>query len=237
MIYTSALSRIEKTFHDKYDLSTTIRHRGERGRQRENGLLVFLRENLPIAYGVATGEIIPFSGPLASPQCDIIIYDQLRMPILGRSEAVQQVPLEAAYAVIECKSVLNKAAIKDAREKFAKIRALPRSPSKTRLKKGKRRGPLYALFGYRLKTSGLACVDLMQAHGSDDILVTALDTGSGIWLVEPRRPIFLPATAQSRNLYLTLALFYASLLTCLQDIDLGEPSFSDMLFDWKNESL
>jgi hypothetical protein len=201
-----------------------------------SGSEVFLRENLPIAYGVATGEIIPFRGPSASPQCDVIIYDQLRMPILGRSEAVQQVPFEAVYAVIECKSVLNKTAIKDAREKFAKIHTLPRCPSKTRLKKGKRRGPLYALFGYRLKTSGSACVDLMQAHGSDDILLTALDTGSGIWLVEPRRPMFLPGTVEARNLYLTLALFYASLLEGLQEIDLGEPSFSEMLFDWKNES-
>lgn len=128
MIYTSALSRIEKIIHEKYELSATIRHRGERGRQRENGLLVFLRENLPTAYGVATGEIFSFKGSLVSPQCDIIIYDQQRMPILGRSEAIQQIPLEAVYGVIECKSILDKAALKDANKKFSKIRALPRLP-------------------------------------------------------------------------------------------------------------
>jgi hypothetical protein len=60
MIYTSSLSRIEKIIHEKYELSATIRHRGERGRQRENGFLVFLRENLPISYGVTTGEIFSF---------------------------------------------------------------------------------------------------------------------------------------------------------------------------------
>ena len=142
MIYNLALMSIQKTIHEEYELSTSIRHRGERGRQRENGLLVFLRENLPMAYGVATGEIIPFQGAVASPQCDIIIYDQLRMPILGRSKAVQQVPLEAVYVVIECKSVLNKAALKDAETKFSKIQALPRCPLKTKLKKGMSRGPL-----------------------------------------------------------------------------------------------
>ena len=42
MIYTSALASMQRTIQEEYDLSTSIRHRGERGRQRENGLLVFL---------------------------------------------------------------------------------------------------------------------------------------------------------------------------------------------------
>ena len=228
MIYTSALASIQKTIHEEYELSTTIRHRGERGRQRENGLLVFLKENLPIAYGVATGEIIPFQGPSASPQCDIIIYDQLRMPILGRSKAVQQVPLEAVYAVIECKSILNKAAFKDAETKFSKIQALPRYPSKTRLKKGMERGPFYILFGYQLKTSAHSCVAFMNAH--KDIDIVALDNGLGIRLMDSGRIVWVQATAAEHNLYETLVFFYVSLLEGLRSIDLGEPNFLDMIF-------
>jgi hypothetical protein len=233
MIYTSALSGIEKIIHERYDLATTIRHRGERGRQRENGLLVFLRENLPMAYGVATGEIIPFKGSLVSPQCDIIIYDQLRMPILGRSEAIQQVPLEAVYGVIECKSVLNKAALKDAEEKFAQIRMLPRCPSKTRLRKGMQRGPIYILFGYRLKTSIQSCVDFMASDKSENSLVTALNSGCGIWIVGRNRPVWLQGTNVEQNFYGTLSLFYMLLLESLSEIDLGKPLFRDILFTGK----
>src|SRR4051812_14903543 len=98
----------------------------ERGRQRENGLLIFLRENLPAAYGVATGEGIPYRGPTASPQCDIIIYDQLGLPILGRADAVQQVPFEAVYAVIECKSQNDGKALKDTQRQIQLKRPLRR---------------------------------------------------------------------------------------------------------------
>ena len=227
MIYTSALASMQRTIQEEYDLSTSIRHRGERGRQRENGLLVFLRENLPITYGVATGEIIPFEGPSASPQCDLIIYDQLRMPILGRSKAVQQVPLEAVYAIIECKSILNKAALKDVETKFSKIQVLPRCPSKTKLKKGMQREPLYILFGYRLKTSVRSCLDFMEAH--EDITVVALDSGCGIWLVGRDKPVWIQATSVEYDSYETLAIFYVSLLEALRGIDLGEPRFTDML--------
>src|SRR5436190_20927616 len=113
MIFSKYLAEYEKLLQSKYTISGTIRHKGERGRQRENGLLMFLRETLPAAYGVATGEIIPWIGKDPSPQCDIIIYDRLRMPIFGASEAVQQVPLEGVYAVIESKSVIDSKAIAD----------------------------------------------------------------------------------------------------------------------------
>ena len=227
MIYNSALASIQKTIHEEYELSTSIRHRGERGRQRENGLAVFLKENLPMAYGVATGEIIPFQGPLASPQCDIIIYDQLRMPILGRSKAVQQVPLEAVYAVIECKSILNKAPLKDAETKFAKIQVLPRCPSKTRLKKGMERGPRYVLFGYQLKTSINSCLDFMDVY--KNVTVVALDSGCGLRIAGRDKPLWVVATSVEHNSYETLAFFFIDLLENLHDTDLGYPGFIAMI--------
>src|SRR5712691_10167989 len=105
MIFKAYLSRYKRLLQQKYSVSTTIWHKGERGRQRESGLMMFLRETLPTAYGVATGEIIPYVGEKPSRQCDIIIYDRLKMPIFGANEAVQQVPFEAVYAVIESKSL------------------------------------------------------------------------------------------------------------------------------------
>jgi hypothetical protein len=233
MIFTSVLSKIEKSFHEKYDLSSTIRHKGERGRQRENGLLLFLKENLPEAYGVATGEIVPFRGEEVSPQCDVIIYDKLHMPILGRGAAVQQVPLEAVYGVIECKSLIDAKALKDARAKFDKIRSLPRCASRNKLKKGMRRGPFFDLFGYRLKARVQSCIKFMEsAQDDEEIGIASLDSGIGIWVGDKKsaRAVWLESTAPERSVYETLALYYVGLLESLRQIDLGNPSYLEMLF-------
>jgi hypothetical protein len=150
------------------------------------------------------------------------------MPVLGRSKAVQQVPLEAVYAVIECKSILNNAALKDVEEKFSKVQMLPRCPSKTKLKKGMQREPAYILFGYQLKTSIQSCLDFMESH--EDITVVALNSGCGIWVVERNKPVWLQGTDVEQKIYETLAIFFVSLLEALRGIDLGEPSFIEMLF-------
>jgi hypothetical protein len=62
MLFSSALPSIEKILHEKYVLFSSIKHRGERGRQREAGLSDFLEEHLPQAYGIGTGEIVSFRG-------------------------------------------------------------------------------------------------------------------------------------------------------------------------------
>jgi hypothetical protein len=229
MIFSQAFGHLEKEFHLKCDLSSTIRHKGEKGRQRENGLLTFLRDTLPGAYGVATGEIIPYTGSDASPQCDIIIYDHLRMPVLGRSSAVQQVPLEAVYAVIECKSIVDSTAIKDAEEKFSKIRSLPRCESKARLKKGTTRGPHCILFGYKFSTTTDRCVEFASnCLPVDNTQVVVLDKGCTLWVTDRGKGpycVWINATETSRNLYETLVFFYVSLLQNLQDTDLGTPDY------------
>ncbi len=139
MIFAANLANYEKLLQQKYEVSSSIWHKGERGRQRENGLMMFLRETLPAAYGVASGEIMPFMGKKPSPQCDIIVYDRLRTPVFGRNQAVQQIPLEGVYAVIEVKSSIDAKAISDAKRKFARIKELPRCRNRVPLKKGFRR--------------------------------------------------------------------------------------------------
>ena len=234
MIFTQSLAHLQKVLHAKYDLSSTIQHRGERGRQRENGLLTFLRDTLPGAYGVATGEIIPFLGREASPQCDIIIFDHLYMPILGRTSAVQQIPLEAVYAVIECKSRLDSSALKDAGRKFDKIRALPRCPSKRRLRKDMSRGPEFFVFGYHLETSTETCIRFARrASKKEDVHVTSLDSGCSIWVDDSGRNkcLWMYATSAKLKLYETLALFYVMLLDGIRKVDLGNPSYTHMFFN------
>jgi len=233
MLFTAAFSHLQKLFHERYELSSTIKHRGERGRQRENGLLSFLRETLPGAYGVATGEIIPYVGPNASPQCDIIIYDHLRMPVIGRSDAVQQVPLEAVYAVIECKSIVDKTALSDAGQKFKAISQLPKCPSKTPPKEDTEVGPAFYVFGYRLKAAKETCSDFAKSAVDGHVVtVVALDTGLTISVQghDNVNPVWLNATSPEMDLYETLVLFYVSLLEDLRTIDLGNPSYIETFY-------
>jgi len=228
MLFSSALASIEKILHEKYVLSSSIKHRGERGRQREAGLSDFLGEHLPGAYGVGTGEIVSFSGAEVSPQCDVIIYDRLRMPILGRSELVQQVPMEAVYSVIECKSTIDATALSNTQTKFSKIRGLPCSPPRTRLRKGMRRGPLYCLFGYKREASPQTCIDFIKASSiNQDTILLSLDSGCVAYLGDV--PVWAYMTDPDKNMYRTLAVFYLVLLQSLRNTDLGNPSFLDML--------
>jgi len=189
MSFSATLAAIQRRFLADYDVSSTIRHKGEKGKQREFGLITLLREHLPLAYGVATGEILAHDGT-ASPQCDIIVYDQLYYPVLGKNDAVQLVPLEAVYAVIEVRSHLNLNALSDSHAKFAAIKRMPRRPPRSRLKKGMQREPCFVTFGFKLKTNLEA---LLQHHRKMDTVIVALDTGVGFTLGDKElRHIWMP---------------------------------------------
>jgi hypothetical protein len=232
MIFASRLGQYEKLLQQRYEVSTSIWHKGERGRNRENGLMMFLRDMLPAAYGVATGEIIPFMGPKPSPQCDIILYDRLRMPIFGAQEPTQQVPLESVYAVIECKSTIDSKALKDARRKFSAIQKLPRCPSKRRLKKGFQNGPIFYLFGYRLTSTTEACLNLTREFSNSiDVSVVALDNGQSLWIEGQERPIWFRTSSPAEGFHETLMWFLVALLKELREIDLGVTDFFQYVGD------
>jgi len=236
MIYSRTMIEYQKELQAKYDVSSTIRHRGEKGRKREHGLAMFLKENLPEKYGVATGEIIPYMGQTPSPQCDIIIYDRLAFPILGKSSITQQVPYEAVYSVIEVKSYITSASLEDALNKFDAIRKLPRCKLKRRPKRGADQRPLFLLFGYELKTSESACLEFFKKGVKEDLFLIALDSGFTIWVEKNKDnvyPVFLPATVPASAIYETLALSFATFLDALSSIDLGTPSYFDMMAKWK----
>jgi len=234
-IFRNALSHIERVLQAKYDVSSTIRHKGERGRQREDGLRLFLRESLPAKYGVATGEVIPSSGKTASPQCDIIVYDRLEVPVLGSSAAVQQVPLEGVYAVIEVKSLLDTIALRDAAIKFESIRKMKQSRPRKGHRRDTERGPIFILFGYKLRTTPAKCKQFIVDNSRNmDCTLVALDSGCSIWITDPGRsfPIWVPITPRTRpkdSAYPTLSFFFAGLLDDMKSIELGKPRFLDIV--------
>lgn len=221
------LSLIQAEFEAKFNVTTAIRHKGEKGRQRENGLATLLREHLPMAYGVATGEIVPYTGDENSPQCDIIIYDQLHYPILFKSEAVQLVPLEAVYCVIETKTKLTQDELEDADNKFNKISSMPRCKSRSKLKKGMRREPLFVVFGYQLGTNEDA-VRWQLGIAEEEYMAVALDTGIGFRMGE--NTFWIDSEKLDSSKYATLARFYSLLLNTMQNTDLGLPDFTRMIY-------
>lgn len=226
MIFGKTVAMMGRELRSKYDISSTIRHKGERGRQREHGLISVLEDILPEAYGVATGEIICAYDEQCSPQCDIIIYDRLRFPILGKSSSVQQVPYESVYAVIETKSIIDRAALLDAERKFRAIRKIKRVPA--RLPRNADRGPHFVLFGYQLRTTVDACQRYLErdSRRRGDGMIAILGHGNGIWIEHGR-----VRSARTRRSFWsgddvadTLAFFLAGLIYSLASTDLGKPN-------------
>lgn len=236
MIFTRTLVALHAELKAQYEVSSTIRHRGEKGRKREHGLAMFLREHLPERYGVATGEIIPYQGSSAAPQCDLIVYDRLTYPIIGKSSAVQQVPYEAVYAVIEVKSKLTSSELTSTQQKFSAMRSLPRCKLRRAPRKPKKRNPAFVLFGYELATTKEKCVEMVKNAAHDDTHLFALDSGFVVTVggfEDGSRTIFLNTADEPSGVHETLAWFFALFLDVLSEIDLGMPQYSDLLYDGK----
>jgi hypothetical protein len=91
---------------------------------------------------------------------------------------------------------------------------------------------MFVLFGYELKTTQNACIDFFKQGVEEDISLIALDTGLAIWIEKTKddlHPVFLQATDDSAKLYETLALWFGTYLEALGSIDLGSPSYLNML--------
>jgi len=225
LVHAKILAGLQKELQNKYEISSTIRHKGERGRSRETGVAGFLRENLPDAYGVGTGELFSFNGERVSPQCDIIVYDRMKTPVFGKQEAVQQIPIEGVYVVIEVRSILDKNALQDATFKFEAIRNLWASSHP--LKRGNKHnnGPSFCLFGFKRKCSERACIDFLKECDGEDCGIVALDSGCSIWVGPknfsmPAKPVWLPTTIPESDAYSTLAFFFFNVLaSCQVDLE------------------
>lgn len=108
-------SSIETTMMARFKESGFINHSGDKGENREEFLMDFLKNHLPKRYGVTKGEVITKEG-LRSHAIDIIIYDAVNCPILY-SGKTSILPVEGVYGIIEVKSSLSKSEFEDAAKK------------------------------------------------------------------------------------------------------------------------
>jgi hypothetical protein len=216
MIYSKVLTMLQQELKLKYEISSTIFHRGEKGRKRESSLADFLREYLPDAYGVGTGEIITFDEDLTSPQCDIIIYDRLYTPIIGKSGPIQQIPNEGIYSIVEVKSNLTKTALTESLEKFRRICG-------EFYNKENANSPKFFVFGYQRKMSIDECCDYLREYRDIDTSIVAIDSGFTFWPdeevgVEADEPriVWVLEEESEEGPYLALAFFFVSILDACQ---------------------
>lgn len=123
-------SNIEQFVSDYINLSRQIfvdeegklRHPGEFGMYRENIIKSFLAPFLPSRLAIGSGFIITDKNRI-STQCDIIIYDKDHTPVIENGEQ-RFFPVECVVGVIEVKSKLTKAQLKEALVKLTKIKDL-----------------------------------------------------------------------------------------------------------------
>lgn len=115
-------SSIETTMLARFKESGFINHSGDKGENREEFLMDFLKNHLPKRYGVTKGEIITKEGS-RSHAVDIIIYDAVNCPVLyaGKTSIL---PIEGVYGIIEVKSSLSKAEFDDAAGKITSFKKL-----------------------------------------------------------------------------------------------------------------
>lgn len=119
-------------------IHSQIKHAGKRGTEREEGLRRFLEAYLPTRYAVSHGEIVDSNGE-TSRECDLVIYDSTRCPLLLSSEDYRVFPAEPVFAVVEVKSVLTKPELEDALTKINSVKKL-----------GRANGPIVGvIFGYK----------------------------------------------------------------------------------------
>ncbi|STU59133.1 Uncharacterised protein [Klebsiella pneumoniae subsp. pneumoniae] len=113
---------IEATMLARFKESGFIHHSGDKGENREDFLMDFLKNHLPKRYGVTKGEVITKEG-LRSHAIDIIIYDAVNCPVLyaGKTSIL---PVEGVYGIIEVKSTLSKSEFDDAANKITSFKKL-----------------------------------------------------------------------------------------------------------------
>ncbi len=84
-----------------------ISHNPSRGYVGEEILRDFLSTSLPSCAKVTQGFVI--NGNSISPQCDIIIYDNINYAPIYSFGSVDLIPIESVYCVIEVKTNINRA--------------------------------------------------------------------------------------------------------------------------------
>ncbi len=162
-------------------------HPGEKGSELEDVLRQFLNQHLPQRFRSASGVLIDAANN-RSKQTDVIVYDALSSPIYRASERLQILPAHTAAAVIEVKSSLNSATLRDGYEKirsckqlkYEPMRSMDRSATTTNLDLTRPLGVIFAFSSeLSLETTGIKMGELNGEFHSDHWpdLVVVLDRG------------------------------------------------------------
>jgi hypothetical protein len=117
-----------KLLHDFHQDAGTPNIAFDGGQPGEQAVRDFLSARLPGRYGVGEGLVIDASGG-QSRQCDVVIYDRERAPILSSETGLTIWPFESVYAVAQVKSKLTLSDLESAVESIASFKALSRLPS------------------------------------------------------------------------------------------------------------
>lgn len=201
-------------------------HSGEKGSELEDVLRRFLNQHLPQRFRATSGILID-SENNRSRQTDVIIYDALSSPVYRASERLQILPAHTTAAVIEVKSTLNEASLRDGYKKIHSCKSLrpepmrpvDRSATSTSLDAT---GLLGIVFGFssELTLTSLAerAVELNKEYDSDHWpdLIVALDRGIVAYAMMPPGPNMpasrLGARAPAANDALGAPPFYVPML-------------------------
>jgi len=98
-------------------------HAAEYGAYRERLISGYLNLILPKKFGVGTGFIVNCDNQV-STQCDVIIYDKSKTPLLDAPNNARFFPVETVSCVIEVKSTLTLKNLNTALEKIFSIKKL-----------------------------------------------------------------------------------------------------------------
>jgi hypothetical protein len=97
-------------------------HSGEFGIYREKVTIELIRAFIPSNLGISDGFIIS-SDNQVSTQCDIIVYDPVKTPLIEVNHN-KFFPIESIKGVVEIKSNLDKATFREALLKLSKIKEM-----------------------------------------------------------------------------------------------------------------
>jgi len=115
-IFAQAAEKLRRDFSEL----SVIPHNALKGGEAEELLRRFLRAHLPRRFDVTSGFVIDHKDAV-SKQTDVIVYDALNCPVYRASELASIIPSDNVAAVIEVKSVLDKARLEEA---FTNIEAV-----------------------------------------------------------------------------------------------------------------
>lgn len=100
-------------------------HRLSAGENREDLVAEFLKEHFPMRFGINSGMIISHHG-VFSNQADLIVVDALNNAPLYAASRNQLWPAEAVYALVEVKTALGLAELRDAVNNGQRFKSLQR---------------------------------------------------------------------------------------------------------------